>query len=201
MLDDKGFPFIVLEAKKEDIPSLAGKEQARKYALAQNCRFIILSNGNQHYLWDLYRGNPNIFSRIPSPETVIGYNTFKLNPQSLISEEVKENYIIRTQRPDYDKDPIYIDETQRKNFLEVNKLSLLRKYQVRAIERIQEEVKNGKDRFLFEVATGTGKTLTAAAVIKLFLRTGNARRILFLVDRLELEDQANKAFKLYLRTK
>ena len=49
------------------------------------------------------------------------------------------------------------------------------------------------------MATGTGKTLTAAAVIKLFLRTGNARRVLFLVDRLELEDQADKAFKEYLR--
>ena len=49
------------------------------------------------------------------------------------------------------------------------------------------------------MATGTGKTLTAAAVIKLFLRTGNARRVLFLVDRLELEDQANKAFILLLK--
>ncbi|HEY5124563.1 MAG TPA: DEAD/DEAH box helicase family protein, partial [Ignavibacteria bacterium] len=39
----------------------------------------------------------------------------------------------------------------------------------------------------------------AAAVIKLFLRTGNAKRVLFLVDRLELEDQANKAFKEYLK--
>ncbi len=56
----------------------------------------------------------------------------------------------------------------------------------------------GKDRFLFEMATGTGKTLTAAAVIKLFLRTGNARRALFLVDRLELEDQAKKAFTALL---
>ena len=55
-------------------------------------------------------------------------------------------------------------------------------------------MKDGKDRFLFEMATGTGKTLTAAAVIKLFLRSGNARRVLFLVDRLELEDQAKKAF-------
>ena len=43
------------------------------------------------------------------------------------------------------------------------------------------------------MATGTGKTLTAAAIIKLFLRSGNARRVLFLVDRLELEDQAKKA--------
>ena len=44
------------------------------------------------------------------------------------------------------------------------------------------------------MATGTGKTLTAAAIIKLFLRSGNARRVLFLVDRLELEEQARKAF-------
>ena len=44
------------------------------------------------------------------------------------------------------------------------------------------------------MATGTGKTLTAAAVIKLFLRSGNANRVLFLVDRLELEEQARKAF-------
>jgi type I restriction enzyme R subunit len=42
------------------------------------------------------------------------------------------------------------------------------------------------------MATGTGKTLTAAAVVKLFLRSGNAQRVLFLVDRLELEDQAGK---------
>ena len=56
----------------------------------------------------------------------------------------------------------------------------------------------GKERFLFEMATGTGKTRTAAAVIKLFLRTGNAKRVLFLVDRLELETQANTNFKTYL---
>jgi type I restriction enzyme R subunit len=49
------------------------------------------------------------------------------------------------------------------------------------------------------MATGTGKTLTSAAIIKLFLRTGNARRVLFLVDRLELEEQARKAFIEYLK--
>jgi type I restriction enzyme, R subunit len=48
------------------------------------------------------------------------------------------------------------------------------------------------------MATGTGKTLTSAAVIKLFLRTGNAKRILFLVDRIELEEQAQKNFENYL---
>lgn len=44
------------------------------------------------------------------------------------------------------------------------------------------------------MTTGTGKTLTVAAVIKLLLRSGNARRVLFLADRLKLEDLAKKAF-------
>lgn len=200
LLDDKGFPFIVLEAKKEEIDPLSAKEQARKYAQAQNCRFIILSNGNLHYLWDLHKGNPYVISTFPKSDTIEGYKSFDPNPQALINEEVKEDYIVKTQKPDYDKDPRFIDTSQQKAFIEDNKLRFLRKYQVRAVERIQEEIKDGKDRFLFEMATGTGKTLTAAAVIKLFLRTGNARRVLFLVDRLELEDQADKAFKEYLRS-
>jgi type I restriction enzyme R subunit len=199
LLDNKGFPFIVLEAKKEEINPLFAKEQARTYAQSQNCRFIILSNGNLHYFWDLQRGNPNIISKFPRPETVIGYSDFKPNIAALINEMVSDDYIVKTQKPDYKNDPRYINEKQRDTFIEENKLRFLRTYQVRAIQRIQEEVKEGKDRFLFEMATGTGKTLTSAAVIKLFLRTGNARRILFLVDRLELEDQADKAFKEYLR--
>ena len=47
-----------------------------------------------------------------------------------------------------------------------------------AIRALQKSVAAGKDRFLFEMATGTGKTLLSAAVIKLFLRTLNARRVL-----------------------
>ena len=59
---------------------------------------------------------------------------------------------------------------------------------------LQRSALAGNKRFLFEMATGTGKTLVSGAVIKLFLRTGNARRVLFLVDRLELEDQAKRSF-------
>lgn len=49
------------------------------------------------------------------------------------------------------------------------------------------------------MVTGTGKTLTSAAVIRLFLRSGNANRVLFLVDRIELENQAKKNFINYLK--
>jgi len=74
-------------------------------------------------------------------------------------------------------------------------LKFLRSYQLAAIHALQSSAKKGNDRYLFEMATGTGKTLVSAGVIKLFLKTGNVKRILFLVDRLELEDQAYKNFK------
>jgi len=199
LLDKQGFPFIVLEAKAEDKNPLFAKEQARKYAVAQNCRFIILSNGNIHYFWDLERGNPHVISRFPSPETVKGFSEFKPDMQGLTREIVGEDYIALTQKPDYKNDPDWINPSTRENYNQSNKLRFLRKYQVSAIESIQDAVKKGKDRFLFEMATGTGKTLVSAAVIKMFLRTGNARRVLFLVDRLELEDQAYKAFKSLLK--
>ena len=62
-------------------------------------------------------------------------------------------------------------------FIKANNLRFLRAYQLRAVHALQQAVKAGGDRFLFEMATGTGKTLTAAAVIKLFLRSGNASRV------------------------
>ena len=49
LLDDKGKPFIVLEAKSEDKDPLVGKEQAREYAKSLYVKYVILSNGNQHY--------------------------------------------------------------------------------------------------------------------------------------------------------
>ena len=109
-----------------------------------------------------------------------------------------EDYIVRTQRPNYQSEAGWRNEAERPGYIQTNKLRFLRPYQLKAIYSLQAAVGEGKDRFLFEMATGTGKTLTAAAVIKLFLRSGNVRRVLFLVDRLELEDQAKKAFAAVL---
>lgn len=200
LLDEHSFPMIVLEAKREDLNPLFGKEQARKYARSQNCRFIILSNGNLHYFWDLERGNPYLITKFPSPTSVKGYSSIKPNPESLINEIVESDYIALTQKYDYKLDPNWLDENSRSKFISNYKLKFLRPYQVDAVRAIQRSVKEGNDRFLFEMATGTGKTLVAATVIKLFLRTGNAHRVLFLVDRLELENQAKKNFDIYLKS-
>ena len=198
LLDGRGFPLVVLEAKAEGKNPLTGKEQARKYARSQNCRFVILSNGNLHYFWDLERGNPYIVTSFPTPESVAGCRRVTPNPHRLTEEPVREDYIVLTQRPTYPSEAGWKNEAERPAYIQANKLRFLRPYQLKAIHRLQAAVGEGKDRFLFEMATGTGKTLTAAAVVKLFLRTGNARRVLFLVDRLELEDQARKAFAALL---
>lgn len=64
LLDKDGRALVVVEAKKESVDPLSAKEQARNYARNVNARFIILSNGNIHYLWDTIepcKSNSNYF--------------------------------------------------------------------------------------------------------------------------------------------
>jgi type I restriction enzyme R subunit len=97
LLNEKGFPFIVLEAKAENKNPLVGKEQARRYAKSQNCRFVILSNGNLHYFWDLERGNPYVITAFPTPTSVTGYQKTTPDPKRLIEEAVGDDYVVLTQ--------------------------------------------------------------------------------------------------------
>lgn len=198
LLDKDGRALVVVEAKKESIDPLSAKEQARNYARNVSARFIILSNGNIHYLWDTKHGNPETISRFPTQESITQYQAYTPNPTELADTPIDENYIMESQMPGFARDPAFQDEGQRPTFLRNNNLKQMRPYQVQAIKSLQSAARDGKTRFLFEMATGTGKTLISAAVIKLFLKSGNARRILFLVDRLELEKQAHTAFQNYL---
>jgi len=198
LLDTDGRPLVVVEAKREAIDPLSAKEQARNYARTVDARFVILSNGNIHYFWDTKYGVPETTTRFPSQSSLTQFKSYIPNPQELASTEVDENYVVATQMPGYASDPEFQEDSTRSAFLRRHNLKQLRPYQVQAIKALQEASKGGNKRFLFEMATGTGKTLTSAAVIKLFLKSGNAKRVLFLVDRLELEDQTKKAFIQYL---
>ncbi len=199
LLDDNGKPFIVLEAKSEDLDPLVGKEQARKYAQSQFVKYVILSNGNLHYFWNIYKGNPQVIVSFPSYESVKESKAFNSDPARLYNEDITSDYIAVVREPRYADAPEYKNEETRSQFLKDRGLRMLRKYQVNALKSLQNAVKEGKQRFLFEMATGTGKTLTSAAVIRLFLRSGNANRVLFLVDRIELENQAKKNYINYLK--
>jgi type I restriction enzyme R subunit len=193
LIDKDKKPLVVLEAKRESIDPLSAKEQARNYARTCGARFIILSNGNIHYLWDTKHGNPETISKFPTPDSISQYQDYSPNPEELVNTKIDENYIVATQFPNFASDPDFNKPEKIKAFLKSNNLKQLRPYQVQAIKAIQTAAQSGSQRFLFEMATGTGKTLISAAVIKLFLKSGNAKRVLFLVDRLELEDQAQKA--------
>lgn len=199
LLDENGRPFIVLEAKSEEKDPLVGKEQAREYAKSLYVKFVILSNGNLHYFWNIERGNPQIITAFPSYVSLKNSKSFTSDPQKLFNEKINSDYIVITQMPSYERDPQYMNFETRQNFIKDHGLRFLRKYQIRAIESLQKSAKERNTRYLFEMATGTGKTLVSAVVIKLFLRTGNAKRVLFLVDRLELEAQAQKSFRDYLK--
>lgn len=195
LVDSNNKPICVLEAKKESLHPLVAKVQAREYAKTVDAQFIILSNGIVHYLWDTKKGNPKPIYKFPSASEIGAIKEWNPDRNALSNEPVANDYIASVQMHDYAERPEWNGSIEAsKDFIWTNGLKFLRLYQLNAIQHLQKAVAEGKDRFLFEMATGTGKTLTSAAIIRLFLRTQNARRVLFLVDRLELEDQAWKAF-------
>ena len=71
----------------------------------------------------------------------------------------------------------------------------LREYQINAIKAAEKAIMEGKQTVLLAMATGTGKTRTVLGMIYRFLKTNRFKRILFLVDRTALGDQATDVFK------
>ena len=70
----------------------------------------------------------------------------------------------------------------------------LRDYQIKAVQAAERAVLNGQKNILVAMATGTGKTRTGLGMIYRFLKAERFRRILFLVDRNSLGEQAQDVF-------
>jgi type I restriction enzyme R subunit len=194
LLNTDGRPVAVVEAKKESIDPLTAKEQARAYAAGLGASHIFLSNGLVHYYWNLRQGNPVRVSRFLPLEELGKAAEWRPDATRLAGVTVDENYIAVSQ----DANWLKYSAAERAEVQTNKKIRLLRDYQLDAVRTLQQAALPGRHRFLFEMATGTGKTLLSAAIAKLYLRTENATRVLFLVDRLELEEQAWKNFTAYL---
>ena len=69
-----------------------------------------------------------------------------------------------------------------------------RYYQLKAVEAVEKAVVDGARHILLAMATGTGKTRTILGMVYRFLKTNRFRRILFLVDRTALGEQAQDVF-------
>ncbi len=72
---------------------------------------------------------------------------------------------------------------------------MLRDYQIKAIKSVEKAVIDGNEKILLTMATGTGKTRTAIALLYRLLKTKRFNRILFIVDRKSLGNQAVSSFK------
>lgn len=166
LLDKSGRVICVIEAKAEHLNPLVGKEQARAYAYKQNARFVILSNGNQHFLWDTWLGSPRVVTKFPRLEEISDYEDFKPTAENVTRIEIKDDFIVQTQKPDYVSDPRFRAEGESKRaFVEENKLRFLRPYQVKAMYAVQKQIKAGKDRFLFEFARSSTKKIETTGVM------------------------------------
>tara|TARA_R110001606_G_scaffold94275_1_gene209182 strand:+ start:6258 stop:9704 length:3447 start_codon:yes stop_codon:yes gene_type:complete len=176
-----GKPLAVVEAKRTMAEARKGRHQATLYAdcleqMHAQRPIIFYTNGFETFLWD---------DTFYVDREVHGFYT---------QDELQLLIDRRTTRKDLRK-------------FKVNTAIAGRDYQLEAIQRIAENlVVDGKDQHLkgnkreslLVMATGSGKTRTAAAIVDMLTKCNWAKRVLFLADRNALVTQAKNAFKEHL---
>lgn len=195
-LGEKLAGFIEAKAAYKDLPGVLD-HQARDYAksvrakdaayLLGNWRgydvpFIFAANGRK-YLKDLELESGIWFQdlRVPAnrPHALRGW----FSPQALLDrlaqDQARGDAALIAMQADFLTDPDGLN---------------LRHYQLAAIEKAQAALLKGQDRILLAMATGTGKTRTILGLIYKLLTARRFRRILFLVDRNSLGEQAEDVF-------
>ena len=171
---DDGKPLALVEAKRTTVDPQRGQRQAELYANCLETQFgqrplIFYTNGYKTWIWDDANNYP--------PRQIQGF---------LKKDELERLIFRRTHR-------------KRLHFLQVNANIVNRSYQTEAIRRITETFDPKKGRkSLLVMATGTGKTRTAIALIDLLMRANWVKRTLFLADRNALLTQAYRAIKTHL---
>lgn len=170
---DDGRPLALVEAKRTSKDSAIGKRQAELYADCLEAvhgqrPVIFYTNGHQIYLWDDGFRYP--------PRLVSGFYT-KDELQRLIQRRTTA---------------VRLDQ------MTVTKEIVDRDYQEAAIRHLAEQLTDRRRKGLLVMATGTGKTRTAIAIVDLLMRANWAKRVLFLADRVSLVNQAVKNFKKHL---
>ncbi len=169
---DDGKPLAVVEAKKTTVNPDAGHQQAKLYA-----------DGLER----MHGQRPVIFC-------TNGYTTW-------IWDDL--TYPPRRVAGFYKKDELDLLIRRREgrrplDVARINESIVERYYQKRAIGEVCNALTQSRRKALLVMATGTGKTRTAIALIDLLQRAGWVKRALFLADRTALVRQATNAFKAHL---
>lgn len=173
--DVHGRPLAVIEAKRFSIEPNQAQQQAKEYAISINAPFIFLANGEILYYWD-YK-----------------YDSARLIDSFYSREDLERRDKLHKITKPLSEIPIPT------KFIHFNGEIIVRPYQIEAIKAVDKAIENGKRRILIEMATGTGKTLTMAMIMKRFFEAGVIQRVLFLVDRKQLAEQAKDVFAEYLK--
>ena len=170
-----GLPLAVVEAKRTSRDPADGKRQAELYADALEAMHgrrpvIFYTNGYAHWIWDDAR-------KIP-PRRLGGFKT---------ATELGEMIARRAEAKSI------ADQEPNKKIAGGKYV-----YQTKALKRIAEHFDGGSRKALLVMATGTGKTRTAIALVDMMVRAGLVKRALFLADRISLVRQARNAFAAHL---
>lgn len=173
LLGKDGKPLAVVEAKKTAVDAAIGREQAKQY-----CYNIVQTQGGELPFCFYTNGHDIYFWDLDNypPKKVHGFPT---------RDDLERYQYIRKARKTLAGELI-------------NTKIAGRDYQIRAIRSVMEAVEKRKRKFLLVMATGTGKTRVCIALVDSLMRAGWAERVLFLVDRIALQNQTLDAFKEYL---
>ncbi|MFV1468371.1 DEAD/DEAH box helicase family protein [Idiomarina sp. HB] len=173
LLGKGGKPLAVIEAKKTSRDAAIGREQAKQY-----CYNIQKQIGGELPFCFYTNGHQLFFWDLENapPRKVIGFPTR--------DDLERFAYIRRNRKP------------LTQEF--INTSIAGRDYQIRAIRSVLEGIEKKQRDFLLVMATGTGKTRTCIALADSLMRAGHAEKVLFLVDRIALREQALAAFKEHM---
>jgi type I restriction enzyme R subunit len=178
--DSRTRPLAVIEAKRFTVDPYSAKDQARDYAQSLGAHFVILSNGEEHYFWDYEDGDARPIMGMPSQADMERRANIKVHRHGSLDESLSV---------------IPFPE----KFLFKGEEVKPRPYQLDCLRKADEALVSARRRMLFEMATGTGKTLTIAMLMKRWFQAAVVSRVLFLADRIELAKQAKETFDDYLR--
>lgn len=171
LLDQRGRPLAIIEAKKQAIQPYTAKQQALPYAKQIGAPFIFLTNGELIYFWDYENDDARIVNSFFSRRDLERLVHMRAERKPLATVPIPDTYMRQ-------------GETRS-----------LRPYQKEAMQALDRTVELGKRRFLIELPTGCGKTDLIALYLKRLVQAGQAERVLFLVDRDQLAKQALEAIQ------
>lgn len=169
LTDRHGRALAVIEAKRSAINPADAAAQGRAYAEQLKVPYVFLANAGEILFWEYER------------------EAFPRRVRTFFSQEDLERRFATRQ---VQVDPLTVA---------IDKNIAGRDYQMECIDALCREMRQGRRKLLVEMATGTGKTRMAAALIKRLFEANAITRVLFLVDRVTLAKQTEDAFAEHLR--